>query len=192
MKGQVLILKAKELMRRQTVKNGAPAWALTELAVKKGFILSKKHKVRSDLVIAALYLAHTVFSKVIKGRIQKKHTVLSAFYVEPILKKWGVSKSDRIIIINSIKAHHGKEPTLSLIAEVVKNAECFKFITVEGFLIELHELGRRGLSLAQAIDFAEYKMKQKLSYLTLKDCQKEAKLNVKQIRKLLNQVRSHG
>ncbi|MFZ5391236.1 MAG: hypothetical protein ACOZAJ_03115 [Patescibacteria group bacterium] len=192
MKKNNLVDQARRLMKKQTIKNGAPAWALTELAVSKGFALAKKHQARPDLVASALYLAHVIFSKVIKGRVQKKHTVLSADYVEPILKKWKVAPSDKEIIINSIRAHHGKEPTLSLEAEIVKNAECFKFVTVQGILIELHELGKRGLSFAEAINFAEYKMNQKLSYLTFPDCLREARANCRQINRLFNLARKNG
>ncbi len=181
-----LLNKAKRLMKRQTFKNGAPAWALTELAVEKGLLLAKKHKARPDLIVIALYLAHTVFSKAIKDQVQKNHTVLSADYVKPFLKKWGIVQFDQSIIINSIRAHHGKEPVLSLEAEIVKNAECFKFLTIKGVLIELHELGRRGLSFDKSIDFIEYKINQKLSYLTMPDCLKEAKNNCRQINKFLN------
>ena len=62
-----LIIASKELMKKQTQKNKAPAWRLTEIAIKKGKELSKKHNVDERLVLTSLYLAHTVFNPIWKG-----------------------------------------------------------------------------------------------------------------------------
>jgi len=176
-------------MWRQTRKNSAPAWGLTELAVAKGKELAIKHQARVDLVVSALYLAHTVFSPVLKGKVQMSHTSLSSEFIKSYLKKWRVRPADQAIIINSIRAHHSQEPTATIEAEVVKNAECFKFVTVPGILLELHDLGKRGLSLSEAVSFIEYKIEQKMSYLTLKDCKQEASVNLKKITKLLKELK---
>jgi len=61
-----IIKLSEELMRKQTQINKAPAWLLTELAIKKGKELSKKHDVSERLVLTSLYLAHTVFSPIWK------------------------------------------------------------------------------------------------------------------------------
>ncbi|HLD57646.1 MAG TPA: hypothetical protein VJA47_05030 [archaeon] len=184
-----LVENARQLMYKQTIKNKSPPWLLTELAIKKGKELSKKHKVDEKLVLASLYLAHTVFSNVWKGDIQKNHPKLSAKLVKKYLNKWGVNKEGQCIILNSIEAHHAKVPTKSLIAEVVKNAECFKFVTVEGSLIWLYELGRREIPFEESVDRVLEKMEQKRSLLTLKDCKKEAEKNCKEILRLYKKLR---
>ncbi|MFA5022004.1 MAG: hypothetical protein WC508_02925 [Patescibacteria group bacterium] len=171
--------KAKKLMCQQTKKNGAPAWLLTELAVAKGEQLAKIYKVDKNLVKVSLYLAHTVFDKKIGGRIQSNHYNLSAKFVKPYLNQWRVNAKDQQTIINAIEAHHGKVKTKSLIAEVVKNAECFKFVTLEGCLILLHEMGRRGYPFDYSIEYVIKKMKDKNKLLTLKDCKVEADKNIK-------------
>ncbi|MBI4163239.1 MAG: hypothetical protein HY512_00120, partial [Candidatus Aenigmarchaeota archaeon] len=134
-----LVENARQLMYKQTLKNKAPSWILTELAVKKGEELAEKYKVDKRFVLTSLYLAHTIFSPIWKGKIQKNHPNLSSKFVKKYLDKWGVNKSDQEIILNSIEAHHANVPTKSLISEVVKNAECFKFVTIQGSLIFLHD-----------------------------------------------------
>lgn len=185
-----LIKKARQLMYKQTQKNKAPAWLLTELAVRKGRALAKKYNVSEKLVILSLYLAHTVFSSIIKGRVQKNHPRLSARFVQPYLQKWGVSIKDQRIILNAIEAHHNKVPTETKIAEVMKNAECFKFITVEGALIWLHDLGLRGYPFNEAIEKVLEKMEQKRKLLTLKDCKREAEKNCNEILKIFHYARN--
>lgn len=178
--------KAKQIMRRQTEKNKAPAWLLTELAVKKGKMLAKKHKADKELVVASLYLAHVVFDREWKGRIQRNHTKLSSEFAKKQLEKLHVPAIKQKIILNAIKAHHGKIPTNSLEAEIVKNAECFKFVTLKGVLIFLHELGIRGMQFEEAAKYTLEKMNQKKKLLTFKDCKKEAGKNCKEIKEIFS------
>ncbi|MEI7961161.1 MAG: hypothetical protein WCI04_02390 [archaeon] len=172
-------------MYNQTVKNKSPAWLLTELAIDEGRELSKKHHVDERLVLTALYLAHTIFSQEFGGDIQKSHPALSAEFAKKYLDKWGVNNVEQGIILESIKEHH----TLgglnkSKIVEVVKNAEGFKFVTVEGSLIWLHDLGRRQVPFDEAVEKVIKKMEQKMRLLTLSDCIEEAQQNCLVIRNI--------
>lgn len=180
-----IIQKAKDLMLTQTKLNGAPAWPLTEIAVKKGRDLAKRHSAREDLVVTALYLAHTIFSTEINGPIQQKHRLLSADFADNFLKEQGVSSDDREVIQNAILAHHGHIPTEFLESEVMKNAEGFKFLSLEGAHIFLEDLQARGLTLEQAKKEVIRKMNQKFEYLTLPDCIDEAKRNMTVIKELI-------
>ena len=177
---------SKNLMYKQTQENKAPAWLLTELAIEKGKELSKYYNVDERLVLTSLYLAHTVFSPVWKDEIQMNHPELSAKFVKKYLDDWNVSKDEQEIILNSIEAHHNKVQTKSKIAEVVKNAECAKFVTVQGSLIWLHELGLRQIPYDEAVDKVIKKMEQKRSLLTLDKCIDEAEKQCKEILKLFN------
>ena len=176
-----IVKLSKQLMVKQTRENKAPSWLLTELAIRKGRELSEKHEVDERLVLTSLYLAHTIFSPIWHGEIQKNHAKLSSEFVKGYLDSWEVSKDEQQIILNSIEAHHDGVPTKSKIAEVVKNAECFKFISVEGALIWLHELGIRQVPYEEAVDKVLAKMKQKKVLLTLNDCIKEAEENCSRI-----------
>lgn len=175
-------------MQKQTQKNKAPAWLLTEIAIKKGKELSRKFSVDEQLVISSLYLAHTVFSPIWEGDIQKNHPKLSSEFVKKYLNKWNINKNEQEIILNAIEAHHDKVSTKTKIAEVVKNAECFKFVTMEGSLICLHELGIRQVPFEEAVDKVIQKMEQKKSLLTFDDCIKEAETNCNKILELFKGV----
>lgn len=179
-----IVEEARKLMQKQTEKNQAPAWALTELAVKKGKELAKKHKANQEIVLLALYLAHLVFSKVLKDKIQQTHERRSLKLAKQFLDKHKYPRDKQTIILNAIASHHGKVPFQSKEAEVMINAECFKFVTVKGSLIFLHELGRRGYSYEESVDSVFYKMSEKKKLLTLPDCQKEAAKNIKKIKEI--------
>jgi len=183
-----LLNLSKELMRKQTQKNKAPAWLLTELAILKGKELSKKYNVDERLVKTSLYLAHTVFTTRFGDEIRTNHPKLSAEFVKKYLDEWQVNKNEQETILNAIEAHHNKVPTESKIAEVMKNAECFKFVTVEGSLIWLHNLGIRQVPFKEAINKVIQKMEQKKRLLTLDNCIKEAEENCNKILELFKWV----
>lgn len=181
-----IVEQARELMYKQTQINKAPAWKLTELAIEKGKELAKKYNEDERLILASIYLAHTVFDRVWGGEIQKAHPKLSAEFAKDYLNEWKVSDEEQHIILNAIEAHHNHIETETKIAEIVKNAECFKFVTVEGSLIWLHELGIRQVEYDEAKEKVIKKMEQKRSLLTLEDCIEEAEINCKEIIKLFS------
>ena len=175
---------SRELMYNQTQINKAPAWLLTEIAIKKGKELAQYYNVDEKLVLTSLYLGHTIFSPVWNGEIQRAHPQLSANFVKEYLKKWNVIEEEQEIILNAIEAHHNDVETKTKIAEIVKNAECFKFITIEGALIWLHELGLRQVPFNEAVEKVIKKMEQKRKLLTLDICIKESEIYCKQITNL--------
>jgi len=179
-----IVKQARDLMYSQTQINKAPSWRLTEIAINKGKELALKYNENERLILTSLYLAHTVFDSIWGGKVQKSHPKLSAEFSKEYLKKWDVSENEQQIILNSIEAHHNHIKTESKIAEIVKNAECFKFVTVEGSLIWLHELGLRQINYDEAREKVIKKMEQKRLLLTLEDCKQEAETNCKKIYEL--------
>lgn len=182
-----LVEMSRDLMYQQTQLNKAPAWRLTELAILKGKELAQKYQEDERLILTSLYLAHTVFSPIWAGEIQQNHTNLSAEFSQKYLDEWQVPRKEQKIILNSIQAHHDKVKVETKIAEIVKNAECFKFVTVEGALIYLHEWGRRQVEYEQARQKVLQKMEQKRKLLTLDECVKEAEENCQDIRKIFGE-----
>ncbi len=178
-----LVELSKELMYKQTQKNNSPVWLLTEIAIEKGKKFSKKYNVDERLVLTSLYLAHTSFNFKWKKEILSNHPTLSAEFVKKYLDKWKVNKKEQKIILDAIKYHHTQKNS-SKIAEVMRNAECFKFVTVKGSLIWLHALGKRGYTYDKAVEKVLHKMEQKRKLLSLDSCVKEGEANCKQIRKM--------
>ena len=129
-------------------------------------------------------MAHTIFDGVKHSKVRKQHPGLSAIFVKKYLDRWNVSKKEKEIIIDAIESHHNDAPAKSKEADVMKNAECFKFVTIQGCLILLHDLGGRGWSFDESVAYVLYKMNQKRKLLTLEDCKREAEANCREIKKL--------
>lgn len=173
-------------MKAQTELNRAPVWSLTEIAVKKGQELARKYSIDEELVAITLYLAHSVFCQEWKGAVQINHPQLSAAFAEPVLDDLNITKEDRELVLNAIRNHHSTESSPNLFAEVVRNAECFKFVTKKGALIFLHELGARGVSYEESENRVLEKMNDKFSLLSLKECIKEATEQCNQIKAIFD------
>lgn len=182
-----IIEKARALMQERTKTNGAPSWGLTEIAIAKGDTLAAMYNVDASLVKVALYLAHIVFSKERGSETMKSHTVLSAKEAEEKLLEWGVERSLVTQIKKAIELHHSSADSGDIFCEVVKNAECFKFLTAEGIRIFIADLcGERGISPDEAREYARYKANQKYGYLTLEKMKLEADAAMPEIERMLN------
>ena len=134
-------------------------------------------------MLLTLYLQHLIFDSIIGGKVQKNHHNLSANYVEEnnFLEKLNIPIEDRKVILEAIRVHHDKTVNSNLIIEVIKNAECQKFVTLEGALIWLHELGLRGFDYEKSKELVFYKMNQKKELLTIKKCVERGEDSCKKI-----------
>lgn len=168
-------------MRRQTVRNGAPVWQLTKTAVAKGRQLARKYDVDSEAVVLALYLAHIKFDKEVGGPIQKDHMSLSAESASKYLEGREYPKDKIDIVLEAIRDHHKPGKPKSLLAEVMKNAECYKFITWSGTKIYYDDLIRRGYSRSRSDELVRLKFQQKKDILTFSECIAEAERNYLEI-----------
>lgn len=176
-----ILQKAKELAEEQAKKNGAPVWGLTEIAVEKGKELAKKYKLEENSVMAALYLAHIVYNDKEDSEIQIDHPKLSAELAKKYLNEWGVFDKEMKSIVDAIASHHNNKSN-SVFSEIVRNAECFKFVTIEGVRIFYDDVKKnRDYSDDQAKSYAVRKMGEKLSLLSLSECLEEARKNIQKI-----------
>ncbi len=180
-----LIENARVLMYQKTLENGAPVWELTETAVAKGRELSKKYGVDAETVVVALYLAHICFDKEVGGEVQKNHPELSASMAENYLEQWGCPRDKSTEILQSIRDHHKSGKAETLAAEVMKNAECYKFITWDKLRLYYEDLLSRGYSKEQFIAYVQRKFEQKKAVLTFPECVKDAEAGYLGIQKAL-------
>ena len=180
-----IVENAKKLMEIQLEKNKAPNIYLIDIAIKKWVELAKIYWENEDIIVISIYLSHTIFNQDWDGAVQKNHQSLSAEFVNDYLDKWGVEKESKKIIMWAIKNHHNTYSN-NTIEEIVRNAECFKFVSLEWALIRFYELWARWVEIKEWISKVFYKMKQKQSLLSLKECINEAEIEIKKIEELFN------
>lgn len=183
-----IISKSRALMKRQTKKNGAPAWGLTELAVSMGKKLARQYHVDEKLVVASLYLAHIVFHPKRHSFEMQHHPKLSAHLAKTYLKKWKIPAEEQAIIVDAIETHHAHSRPHTKVSEIMRNAEGYKFLTIEGCFIFLHALGSRGMSWEKSVEYCIEKMNQKYALLTLPACKRETRKNMTGLIRILGKI----
>lgn len=162
--------QAQNLMRIKTEENGAPFWDLTVTAVTKGRELAELYNVDSEVVELALWLAHICFSNVVGDEIQKNHTKLSADLAKQYLAVWGYPEDKAQIVYESILGHHSQGVGATKVAEVMKNAECYKFISWPKLKLYYEDLLTRGYEAKEAEKLVRLKFEQKEAILTFTEC----------------------
>ena len=72
------------------------------------------------------------------------------------------------MVLNGVAGHHGTIPFECVEAEIVANADCYRFIHPVGVFHYLGTLSKRDLSAMQIISTAETKLDEKFGVLSLK------------------------
>ena len=149
------------LALEQIDKWGGPSLNHYNLSMQKGQELAKKLNANVDIVKKGIALMDIKLGECFKLGIQGEHVEKSAKYTEEILNKLNASKQEMKILLNCVRAHHGKEKFSSIEAEIVANADCYRFIHPSGVLTYISTLTKRGLSQNEIINGTLKKLEEK-------------------------------
>ena len=128
-------------------------------------------------------------SRLGKKIIIAEHISKSYDYAEKILNENNVSEETKQTLLSAIKTHHGALDGKydSLVAEVVANADCYRFLTFAGTYGNIL-FAAKSLSLGKndSIDFCLNKIEEKLSILSLDKAKLDLTKNYEAIKAFLN------
>jgi hypothetical protein len=182
------IEEARKLSNEYSDKYKRPSFEDTQTAVERGIELAKQLKADERVVIIGCYLMDNGLGEALEKGEVKKHTIISAGIARKFLDKTDLSSSDKDKIINSIIAHHGEVNNSCIESEIVKNADCFKFLDLKRFLMKIYEGSQYGMSFKETMDFLNKKVEEKYKLISLEACKKEADNNYKLIKEFLNKI----
>lgn len=182
-----VVEKARTLALQEIQKYGVPLLDHFEIANRKGQELAKKEKVDADIVLLGTILMDLKLGKCMKEGKVEEHTRRSMVAALRIISSLPSEKQKKII--NCIEAHHKQVPFLCKEAEVVANADCYRFLHPQGVFPYIKALDRRYKSFQDALLQVEKKMDEKWSILTLKDCRKELKPYYLSFKELLQKAK---
>ena len=98
---------------------------------------------------------------------------MSSEFSSKFLKNYDITKNEFDKIINCIEAHHGKKAFDCIEAEIVANADCYRFIHPLGAFSYLGILFNRSDDTIQNIKQLEFKQKEKYNMLSLEKAKEE-------------------
>ncbi|MBN1168756.1 hypothetical protein JXA63_02595 [Candidatus Woesebacteria bacterium] len=184
-----LIKKAKELAFSEIKKYGAPSMFNFKLSNVKGQMLSEKYNADKNIVLLGTILMDLKIGQALQEDKLKDHVKMSIVEAKSFLEKHTNNKPLIEKVLHCIKAHHGTIEYKSKEAEIVANADCYRFVTISGFLRSIADFSKEGMSFNKVIDLAEYKVKEKWSTVSLSEVKAELQSDYKFIMKLVKQAK---
>jgi hypothetical protein len=183
-----IIIDAKKLAETETGKDIRP---LYDLANNIGQILAEKLGANKEIVMLGTLFMDLKRTQAVKENRLKDHTNMSLSATKEFLKKYNIDKVMLGKIYNCIEAHHGDVPFKHLEAEIVANADCYKFLSPKGFIIFISLLGQRDMKFNELLSYTEEKIEEKWKILSLYECKNELEEHYYYIKKLITDAREN-
>lgn len=162
--------------REEIATYGLPTLRHYELSLTKGIELAKKLNADVNLVQAGVALMDIKLGQAAKEGHQPEHVKYCVEYAEKLLTELGIDDPYYSNLINCVAAHHGAIPFTSLEAEIVANADCYRFIHPRGVMSFHATVVKRGNEHDAALKAVETKLDEKYGILSL-DVAKEELLD---------------
>lgn len=153
--------------REEIATYGLPTLRHYELSLEKGIELAKKLNADVNLVQAGVALMDIKLGQAAKEGHQPEHVKYCVEYAEKLLTELGIDEPYYSYLINCVAAHHGAIPFTSLEAEIVANADCYRFIHPRGVMSFHATVVKRGNEHDAALKAVETKLDEKFGILSL-------------------------
>lgn len=175
---------AKEFAYKQSHEYKLPPVFYLELVNDKGQELAEKlHADKETVLLGTLLLDCMLGFTVKEGKIGE-HVERSALKVEELLSQFPeIDEKTKENILQCVRQHHGVNEFYSKEAEICCNADCYKFISVAGFIGGIQN--NSDMNLQEMIAFYTQKAEEKWNALTLEVCKKELEPQYKAIKTTL-------
>jgi hypothetical protein len=118
------------------------------------------------------------------------HIAMSAQKTDELMKNSSVSPEDKENIMHCVLEHHGVEKFYSLKSEICCNADCYRFVSVKGFMYALRYLRDKDFPFAGIVDILSKKVDEKWNAITLGVVKKELTHQYEIILKVLENLKN--
>lgn len=159
--------KIDAVARTEISKFGLPTLRHYELSQEKGAELATKMNADVNLVKAGIALMDIKLGQAAKEGHQPEHVKDCVEFSEKLLKDMEIDDPYYSILINCVAAHHGAIPFETIEAEIVANADCYRFIHPRGVMSFHATVVKRGMDHDTALKAVEGKLDEKYRILSL-------------------------
>lgn len=159
--------------RREIEEYGLPTPRHYKLSMDAGIKLATELGADVDLVRAGVALMDIKLGQCAKEGRQPEHVKVSAEFAAEILANMHIDSDTTTLLINCVEAHHGKVPFQSLEAEIVANADCYRFIHPRGVMSFYATVLKRGNEHDAALKAVKAKLDEKEGILSLDAAKKD-------------------
>jgi hypothetical protein len=157
----------------ETERFGLPTKLHLDISLQKGREIANALGADQSIVVVGVCMMDIKLGEAFKLNRQPEHVKMSVNAAREFLSKFNIDQESIRKILNSVEAHHGAVPFDSIEAEIVANADCYRFIHPLGVFHYIGTLTKRNLSIEQVIAGAESKLNEKRQILSLDYCKAE-------------------
>lgn len=167
-----IVQEAKNLALKEIRKFGIPNLVHFRISEKKALELAEKLNANKTITLVGVYLMDVKLGEAVANGKMDKHVEMGVEVTKKFLEKFNLDKETEKKIINCVGAHHGQVPFICIEAEIVANADCYRFLHPKGFFASLVFIGRK-FSFEDTLNFLDRKLDEKYKILSLDICKKE-------------------
>lgn len=179
-----IIKKAQQIAYQESQKTGSPIKEHIDLSVEIGLKLAKKLNANAAIVhIGTLMMDCLLGQTILENQIQA-HVKRSVDKTNKMLNEFDLSVKDKENILHCVSQHHGAKKFYSIEAEICCNADCYRFISTQGFLIALHQI--QDLPFNELLQLLKDKAEEKHKALSLAICKTELEPQYQHIKSILS------
>ena len=183
-----IIKRAEDLALSEIKKYGLPFKDHFDIANKKGKELAALLRVDSDIVQIGTRLMDLKLGEAFSKGKPGEHLKIGSKTAKKFLLQFKLPKEVVGKIINCIEGHHGKGWKCKE-AEIVANADCYRFLHPRGVFAYIKSLDKRFDNLNDALSQIEKKSEEKLKILSLDICKEELEPAYKAIKELIKKAK---
>jgi len=165
------LIEARKLAYSETEKYGTPPVPLIDLATSVGKGLSKELNANVDIVEAGTLLMDCALGQALKENRGSEHVQMSLDKANELINVSSLSPEEKENIRHCIQEHHGVSKFYSLESEICCNADCYRFISIKGFILSI-KYGRE-MSFEDLTVLLKNKVNEKWNTLSLDISKKE-------------------
>ena len=184
-----MVKKAEEFALSEIEKYGLPPKFLFVSASENALRLAKKLNVDENIVGISIWLIDVKLPQALKEGKQPEHVKMSSEATKNFLEQFNLDENTKNKIINCVEGHHKGVEWVCKEAEIVANADCYKFLLLKNWLKFLSNLLKREMSFEEALKYAEAKADEKWSILSLDICKKELEPDYKLIKEICSRAK---
>ncbi len=180
------IIKEAEILALSEIKKyNIPKKEHFLLSNEKGQKLAESLGADKEIVLLGTMLMDLKIGQCIKENRLEDHIKDSSLAAQNFLKQFNIEDNIFKKIISCIDQHHGSKNYFCLESEICANADCYRFLSPEGFFHGLLIFGNRHSDFTEALNNLEKKIDEKYEILSLDICKKELEANYNNFKKLL-------
>jgi hypothetical protein len=185
-----LVEKAENFNLKEIRKYNPDMEVLNAISSNAALKLAKKYNANENIVRIAVAMMDSKLPEAAHLGVGKEHIKMSAEAAKELLKEADcLDEKQKENIIKCVEQHHGVEKFFSIEAEVVANADCYKFIHPKGVLFYASMLGRRFHEFDKELEQLDYKLNEKHNALSLPMAKEELEPFYEFFQKAINEAK---